>query len=337
MTGNTKMCSTSSRCTRGPRVIELFAGAGFFGYAFRQEGFRLGNAFEKDDVAAATYSRNVGRNVKVCDLSQQRPEGRAEVLILGPPCQGYSSLGKRNPDDPRNCLAMLAPDWAKAVGAKVVVVENVALFLKSSVWERIRIKFELAGYETFFRVINAAEFGAPQRRVRSFTVFSKIGRPNLDTYFRPSRSTVREAFVGLPRFPRREIQHFTLARSNFALRRIRLVPAGGDIRDIARQARHLVPPSWFRTGGKIVDIWGRMSWNETAPTIRTGFLNPSRGRFLHPDEDRPISFREAARLQTVPDEFQFEGTPEQMARQIGNGVPVGVGRCMARAVAALVG
>lgn len=153
----------------------------------------------------------------------------------------------------------------------------------------------------------------------------------------PMRSTVREAFAGLPAFPRQEIQHFTLPRSEFALKRIRLVPEGGDIRDVARKARHLVPPSWFRTRGKIIDIWGRMRWDDTAPTIRTGFLNPSRGRFLHPEEDRPISFREAARLQMVPDDFQFEGKAEQIARQIGNGVSVGVGRCMARAVRALVG
>jgi len=322
--------------SHGPRVIELFSGVGLFGFAFRQEGFQLGAAYERDRIAASTYARNVGRGVKVCDLAELRPEGRADVLISGPPCQGYSSLGRRDPDDPRNCLALVVPEWARALCAKVVVVENVALFLKSAVWRRIREKFERAGYESFFWVINAADVGAPQRRVRSFTVFSKAGRPNLEAFCRPGRSTVREAFAGLPPFPRRDIQHFALPRSEFALQRIRLVPEGGDIRDVARKAQHLVPPSWFRTRGKIIDIWGRMRWDDTAPTIRTGFLNPSRGRFLHPEEDRPISFREGARLQMVPDEFQFEGTPVQMARQIGNGVPVGVGRCMARAISALV-
>src|ERR1035438_1685742 len=197
----------------GPRVTELFAGAGLFGYAFRQEGFQLGAAYERDRVAASTYARNLGHDVKVCDLAEQRPEGRADVLISGPPCQGYSSLGRRDPDDPRNCLALVVPEWARALGAKVVVVENVALFLKSVVWRRIRGKFERAGYETFFWFINAADLGAPQRRVRSFTVFSKVGRPDLEAFFRPARSTVREAFAGLPRFPRRDIQHFTLARS----------------------------------------------------------------------------------------------------------------------------
>jgi DNA (cytosine-5)-methyltransferase 1 len=320
----------------GPRVVELFAGAGLFGYAFRQEGFSLRMAYEWNSVAASTYALNLGDAVKVCDLAKQRPEGRADVLIAGPPCQGYSSLGRRDPDDPRNSLALAIPNWARTLGAKIVVVENVALFLKSPAWQSIQTKFEKAGYETFFWVVNAADLGAPQRRVRSFTVFSKVGRPNLEKFLRPSRKTVREAFAGLPEFPNREIQHFTLPRSEFALRRIRLIPEGGDIRDMARKARHLVPPSWFRTKGKIIDIWGRMRWDDVAPTVRTGFLSPSRGRFLHPENDRPISFREAARLQMVPDNFLFNGTAEQMARQIGNGVCLGVGRAMARSVATLL-
>lgn len=319
-----------------PRVVELFAGAGLFGCAFQKEGFDLRAAYERDPVAASTYARNLGDHVEVCDLATKQPEGRADILIAGPPCQGFSSLGKRDPDDPRNHLALIVPDWAFATGAQVVVVENVALFLKSPIWERLRKRFEKAGYETFSWVLDAAEFGAPQRRMRSFTVFSKVGAPPLDKFRCEESQTVRQAFEGLPEFPCREMQHFTLPRTEFALRRIRLVPEGGDIRDVAKAARHLVPPSWFRTKGKIIDIWGRMQWDDVSPTIRTGFLNPSRGRFLHPEEHRPISFREGARLQMVPDDFMFNGTAEQMARQIGNGVSLGVGRAMARAVAELV-
>jgi DNA (cytosine-5)-methyltransferase 1 len=318
-------------------VAELFAGAGLFGRAFQDEGFSLISAYEWNDVAASTYHRNLNSSIKVCDLSKQRPEGKAEVLIAGPPCVGFSSLGHRNPTDPRNLLGLIIPDWAIALDARVVVIENVAAYLKSFVWSEIRNRFEKIGFETYFWTINAADVGAPQRRIRSFTVFSKIGRPPLEDCFNVATSTVREAFRSLPRFPNRRAQHYTLPRSEYALRRIRLVPPGGDVRDIARKARHLVAPSWFRTHGKIIDIWGRMRWDEAGPTIRTGFLNPSRGRFLHPSEDRPISFREAARLQMVPDDFFFNGTPEQIARQIGNGVSLGVGRAMAKAVAILTG
>lgn len=322
--------------TSSPKVIELFSGAGLFGCAFQREGFHLSAAYEWDSVAASTYARNLGTHIKVCDLTKARPEGRADILIAGPPCQGFSSLGRRDPDDPRNSMALIIPDWAFATDAQIVVVENVAPFLKSPVWSRLKQRFEKAKYETFTWVLDAADFGAPQRRVRSFTVFSKLGAPPLESFLLPERQTVRQAFAGLPKKPCRDIQHFTLPRSEFALRRIRLVPEGGDIRDVAKVARHLVPPSWFRTKGKIIDIWGRMRWDDVSPTIRTGFLNPSRGRFLHPEEDRPISFREGARLQMVPDDFMFNGTPEQMARQIGNGVSLGVGRAMACAVAELV-
>lgn len=326
------------RAVARPKVVELFAGAGLFGYAFQEEGFHLSRAYEQDEIAASTYARNLGAHIKVCDLAKSRPEGRADVLIAGPPCQGFSTLGHRNPEDPRNNLGLVIPAWAAILDARVVVVENVAAYLKSDAWSRIQKRFERAGYETFFWVLNASDFGAPQRRMRSFTIFSKIGRPSLDDSCkqRGNAVSVREAFRGLHKFPNKEAQHFTLPRTDLALQRIRLVPPGGDIRDIARVAPELVPPSWFRTDGKIIDIWGRMSWNGVGPTIRTGFLNPSRGRFLHPEEDRPISFREAARLQSIPDHFHFLGHAEAVARQIGNAVPVILGRTVARAVKELM-
>lgn len=320
---------------REARVIELFSGAGLFGHAFQQEGFQLVGAYEREPVAASTYARNLGNHIKICDLATHRPEGRAEVLLAGPPCQGFSSLGRRDPDDPRNGLALVIPDWAFAVRARVVVIENVAPFLKTQVWNRIRLRFERDGFQTFHWILNAADSGAPQRRVRSFTVFSTVGRPPLEQCLSSDRQTVREAFTGLGPVPSPEVQHFTLPRTEYALRRIRLVPEGGDVRDIARVAPHLVARSWFRTAGKIIDIWGRMRWDDLSPTIRTGFLNPSRGRFLHPEEHRPITFREAARLQMVPDGYRFNGTAEQLARQIGNGVTVGLGLTMARAIARL--
>src|ERR1700728_388474 len=217
-----------------PVVVELFAGAGLFGRAFQTEGFHLSRAYEQDAIAASTYARNLGAHIKVCDLAKHRPEGKADILIAGPPCQGFSSLGRRDPDDPRNDLGLIIPNWEAALRASIVVVENVLAYLKSSAWSRIRVRFERAGYEAFPFVLNAADFGVPQRRVRSFTVFSKLGSPVIKINSKREPKTVRQAFEGLPRFPDRKAQHFTLPRSEFALRRIQLVPDGGDIRDIAR-------------------------------------------------------------------------------------------------------
>ena len=193
---------------------------------------------------------------------------------------------------------------------------------------------ENLGLTSLSWLVNARNFNVPQNRKRCIAIFSKIGLP-AEPKFRASTMSVRQAFAGLPHFPDHSIQHYARIQSEACESRIRLVPRGGDIRDIAATKPLLVPPSWFKTKGKIVDIWGRLDWDGISNTIRTGFLHPSRGRFIHPVEHRPITFREAARLQTIPDIFLFEGGPEQLARQIGNAVPVNMGRAVAKRVKTL--
>ena len=214
-----------------------------------------------------------------------------------------------------------------------MVVENVPPFLKSPAWKKLSDQMERRGYEPTVWTLNARHFAVPQNRVRSFTIFSQLGTPK-PPKTSPATVTVREALDNLPPFPEDTIQHVARPQTAFALERIRLVPPGGDIRDIAKIRPDLVAKSWFKTDGKIIDIWGRIPWDDVSNTLRTGFIHPSRGRFLHPEEDRPISFREAARLQTVPDSFHFEGFPGQICRQLGNGVPLGMGRAVAKSVLA---
>jgi DNA (cytosine-5)-methyltransferase 1 len=313
-------------------VGDLFSGAGLLGYAFHIEGFELSHAFERDPVAAATHRRNLPGSVTVGDLLHTAPVGSYDVLIAGPPCQGFSSIGSRRSGDPRNGLCELIPTWATKTGARLVLVENVPSFLESMEWASMVRKFRRRGYSVRAWTLNARDFGVAQNRLRSFTIASLEDVPDLGALEKLPRATVRQAFRGLPKYPAWSIQHYAREQSAQSFERIRLVPPGGDVRHLADKHPHLVPPSWFRTNGKIVDIWGRLDWNGISNTLRTGFLNPSRGRFLHPTADRPISFREAARLQGLPDTFLFEGTPEQLARQIGNGVPIGLGRAVAQAI-----
>lgn len=316
----------------GPRVIDLFSGAGLFGYGFHSEGYRLVAAYEADQIAAETHRLNLPGSVEITDLATLRPKGRCDVIIAGPPCQGFSSIGQRANNDPRNALCMVVPEWVRECRANVAVIENVPAFLDSAPWKRMRDEFARMNFDVATWTLNAREYGVAQNRVRSITICSRRDQPNLGAVPTSPGATVRDAFAGLPKFPHLPIQHFTRQQSVGALDRISRIPEGGDIRHLARTAPHLVPPSWFRTEGKVVDIWGRLRWDGVSNTLRTGFLNPSRGRFLHPSEDRPISFREAARLQGLPDGFAFAGLPEQISRQIGNGVPVGLGRAVARAV-----
>src|SRR6266705_1750231 len=117
-----------------PTVVDLYAGAGLFSYAFSQSGFRNVRAIEIDSVAAATYSVNLEAHIEVADIRSVVPSGECTVLIAGPACQGFSTLGKRDKNDPRNLLSLEVARWARVLRPEIIVVENVAAFLDSTIW-----------------------------------------------------------------------------------------------------------------------------------------------------------------------------------------------------------
>ncbi len=313
-------------------VVDLFAGAGLLSGAFASEGFRVLRAVDADKVAAETYRRNLGDHVEVGDVTRVQPEGRCDVLIAGPPCQGFSTLGKRNPDDLRNQLSLQVAAWARELRPKVVVVENVAAFVQSPIWRSLHRRLRRAGYEVKAVTLNAFDFGVPQLRTRSFTIGSRVGFSEIRPVKKRFPRTVREAWRGLSSEPDGRRNHYAPQPSALARARMRVIPAGGDKRDVMRKAPQLTPPSWWALKCAVTDVWGRLRFDHPANTLRTAFQNPSKGRYIHPVQDRVISLREAARLQSIPDEWEFFGLPTQIARQIGNGVPPLLGRAVARAV-----
>jgi len=314
-----------------PTVVDLFAGAGLLSYAFRRAGFRVVHAVEIDPVAAQIYAANLGDHVEVGDVSQVRPQGRCDVLIGGPPCQGFSTLGSRNPKDPRNELSLHVVRWARTLRPAIVVIENVAAFLESAEWHRVNRGLRRLDYAVSSFVLDAFDYGAPQRRRRSFTIASRFGKIEPP---RPRRGlrTVREAWRGLPKDPDGVNHHYSPKPSEIALARMRVIPPGGDKRDVMKKAPHLAPPSWWKVSSEVTDAWGRMEWDEPCNTLRTALQNASKGRYIHPERHRVISLREAARLHTIPDSWTFAGLPTQIARQIGNSVPPALGRAVAAAV-----
>ena len=312
-----------------PTVIELFSGAGVFGLAFRDAGAELVQAYELDKPAVGTYRRNLGNHVTQCDLNSVSPVGRCDILIAGPPCQGFSSSGKRSATDPRNQLSRLLPAWAEKTEPSIVVIENVAPYLNSLVWEENRVAFEKMGYSVDRFLVNARDFGVPQSRARSITICTKLEIPDIARKRRFKPKTVRDAFCGLGAAMDLDSDHIWLEPTPLALERLSHVPPAGDIRDIAKAAPHLVPESWWKVEGKIIDIWGRLKWDAPSKTVKAGFHHPSKGRYVHPEFNRLISIREAARLQSIPDSYKFEGTFYQCARQIGNCVPYKMGKAIA--------
>lgn len=151
--------------------------------------------------------------------------------------------------------------------------------------------------------------------------------------------TVRDAIADLPSatngfdvtFGRNGEQqlHFGRRPRETSIERYRAIPEGGNRFDLARNRPDLLPRCWAEKPTGTTDVMGRLWWDRPSVTIRTEFFKPEKGRYLHPVADRPISHREAARIQTFPDDFVFEGTKIEIARQIGNAVPVNLGAAIA--------
>jgi DNA (cytosine-5)-methyltransferase 1 len=342
-----------------PKLIDLFAGCGGMTAGFTNAGFEPVAAVEWDLEAAATYAANFGEDhVHWCDIAEWK-EGipKADVVIGGPPCQGFSNLGTRDPDDPRNRLWKEYVRIVLTAEPKLFVIENVDRFRSSHEYALLEAEVDngaLSDYEIVCEVLNAADYGVPQRRKRTIVIASKVGPPVMpspthsDTGDLPGWSTVRSAFTNISfetdhtklpvmttpffgqevRGPYKEIDlHLGRNPKPISLSRYDYIPPGGGRFDLPDE---LMPRCWLEKPTGTTDVMGRMRWDRPSLTIRTEFFKPEKGQYLHPqwDEDdpedrvnRPITHLEATRLQTFPEDFMWCGSKISIAKQIGNAVP----------------
>jgi DNA (cytosine-5)-methyltransferase 1 len=331
-----------------PRLVDLFAGAGGLSVGFREAGFEPIYAVEIEPAAAKTYARNFGHHVHTGPIEEVAEFPSAEVIIGGPPCQGFSPLGRDRDHHSRVALNGLWKEYLRAVRQvrpEVFVVENVPEFLKSDQFATFLDTFEadpdFKDYEVEFRVLNAADYGVPQRRKRGIVIGSRVGPPiwPLKTHgpeADPPRpyASVRDAIADLPLIPTDEDLHWGRNPLPTSVERYKAVPEGGNRFDLAANRPDLLPDCWRNKKSGTTDVFGRLWWDRPAFTVRTEFFKPEKGRYLHPQAHRPITHREAARLQTFPNDFVFEGSKIEVARQIGNAVPPMLAEAVARAVMA---
>lgn len=331
----------------GPKVIELFAGCGGMALGFKRAGFRTVLANEWDKDACGSLRSNITDRVLNCAIQEIEKFPEADVVVGGPPCQGFSNLGERVPNDPRNQLWRHFLRCVSQVQPKIFVLENVPPLLKSAEFHEFKRITESQGYSVEGRVLSAADYGAPQTRKRAIVIGSRIGMPSfpeqthvdpakrtLTTQNLPRWRTVRDAIGHLSLTPTEQNWHIGRNPTEKSLRRYRCIPAGGNRFDLPQD---LMPDCWKRKTKGGTDLFGRLWWDRPSVTIRTEFYKPEKGRYLHPVAHRPITHLEASLLQSFPEDFVYCGKRIGVGVQIGNAVPPIFAAAIAHHVGAMLG
>ncbi|NJP66691.1 DNA cytosine methyltransferase [Streptomyces spiramenti] len=445
------MCASAPPTPKPITVIDLFSGCGGFTqgfHEFRPVGGRDGGpvfhsiaAVEHDRAAAATYAVNFGSGrtdtrlpagrVHVGDIEDWQPDAQAQcadVVVGGPPCQGFSALNRRRTGSERN---RLWEDYVRIVAAvrpKVFVIENVDRFLKSDEFENLLAEVGEGGKLDGYRLVdppghdpgetqakrysryllNSADYGAVQARRRAILIgvrrdveVSRAMAYPAATHIKPSRRAtdartrlfgenpvppptdwrpvdtvfaesselsitgtelpdekehVPEVNAVLPGVFTTSQLHFGRNPAPLSLARYQVIPPGGNRKDLRKKwftvteggiirtfgeadlsgvrtrVTYLSTPSWDNHNSGSGDVMGRLRLGEPSVTIRTEFFKPEKGRYLHPVEPRPITHFEAARIQGFPLGYRWCGSKTEIARQIGNAVPIPLGTAIAAAI-----
>ncbi len=341
---------------RNPTVIDLFSGAGGTGLGFQNAGFRILGAIELDPHAATTYERNLHVPVKRVDIRELPPQvfrqelglepGDLDVVVGCPPCQGFSRMrNQRGAEDERNDLVLRYLEYVEAFMPRFAVFENVPGIIRTEHGRRfyhLLIEgFTRLGYGLVEREEDIAHYGIAQHRKRVVVIagrdrevppfpqrtHSKPGTLEVGAGLYKAWLTVWDV-IGNNRYsvlnagengehegeyPNHIAPSITEPR---VLDFIRRVPHdGGSRKDVERQfwlSCHLSHDGH-------ADVYGRLAWHRPSNTITAGCTNLSKGRFVHPEQDRGLTPREAAALQGFPDTYIFYGG--EVASQIGNAVP----------------
>lgn len=323
-------------------AIEGFCGPGGMSLGLQLAGFEVRFAFDVDAQAVKTHRRNLGEHCVVADamtVTGEELRGRAAVgadeLALfagGPPCQGFSKQKRgAHLGDRRNDLVLHYVRLVKELRPRYFLFENVAIFGQKRGRQYVEeMQAQLHDYTLLPGFYNSADFGLAQTRERFVMVGQRrdqratirLPRP------RPGRlTTVGDVLAGLPEPPMDYTDHPDYPNHQRArvtainIERFSHVPQGGGWQDIPYELRLQCHKVVDASSGGWPDVYGRLSWDGQCPTITGGFDSFTRGRYGHPLHDRPLTPREAARLQGFPDGFVFEGTRADVRSQIGNAVP----------------
>jgi DNA (cytosine-5)-methyltransferase 1 len=338
-----------------PTLIDLFAGCGGVTQGFKNKGFRVLAAVEIDPITVQTYKLNHPdvKNVYAEDIQNIAPKemmkacnlraGVLSVLSVCAPCQPYSGLNLSKQKDNRTDLVLQMKRFVKILQPQFAIMENIPDLAQGKnrpILDNLvnSLRNELGYYVLEPQIVDAVNYGVPQFRKRLILLCSQnngaLSIPEV-THVAPTECnatgkdrwhTVREAFGELTRISlaagkqsQTDPLHKAPKHSALVIERLKRIPKNGGSRKSLPE--HLRLKCHQRKVGHS-DVYGRMAFDKPSNTIRTGFTSPSKGRFVHPTANRGITPREAARLQTFPDDYYVAGNYAQICTQIGNAVPV---------------
>lgn len=324
--------------TKGNRfkALDLFSGCGGLTQGLKDAGFAVIGAVEIDALAAETYRDNHPgiyvweKDIKTLSINEvidqlQLEPGKLDLLAGCPPCQGFSAIrtlnGSLTVKEPRNELVFDFLRFVSGLRPKTIMMENVPGLASDERMVRFCNELRKLGYAYQLKILNTADYGVPQRRHRMILIGSLYGNVNFAPED-PTRKTVRQTIAHLkkPGKSGDPIHDLPEKRSSSIMELIKMIPKNGGSRKDLGKDRQL---ECHRKCNGFKDVYGRMAWDDVAPTITTGCVNPSKGRFLHPEEDRAITLREAALLQSFPPDYNFslKRGKYPAATMIGNALP----------------
>lgn len=336
---------------RSISTVDLFCGAGGLTHGFEQAGLPVKAGYDIDPACKFPYEHNNKakfvlqdvENISGSDLAKHFYGSSIKVLAGCAPCQPFSSYSRRYQD--RQSQWKLLQDFVRLIAEcepDIISMENVLQLKHHSVFQEFITELQKLNYCFEYYEVNCLNYGIPQSRKRLVLLASKFGLINLipGTHSPELYKTVRQTIEHLESLSagqasKRDWLHRCSKLSELNLRRIRASQPGGTWRDWPKE---LIAECHLKKSGKTYPgVYGRMEWDKPSPTITTQCFGFGNGRFGHPEQDRAISLREAALLQTFPPEYEFVAPDTPVAidivgRLIGNAVPVKLGQVIAHSI-----
>jgi len=331
-------------------AVDLFCGAGGLTYGLNSGGINVLAGIDLDPACEYPYSTNNSAKFilkNIADVSGEEikqffPKNEYSLLAGCAPCQAFSSYTQAK-KIPHNAKWSLIRHFLRLIGEikpDFVTMENVSNLTKEQIFCEFVSKLEANKYYVWYNIVNCSQYGVPQKRQRLVLIASRIKRIGLLDCCQTAPVTVREAIGNLPPLMSGEVSlhdnlHKASALSPLNLKRIRASRPGKTWRDWPDE---LVAECHRLDSGKTYPgVYGRMEWDDVSPTITTQFFGFGNGRFGHPEQDRALSLREGAILQTFPPSYKFvrpevQATMKTIGRLIGNAVPVKLGESIAKSL-----